>query len=69
VLAQLVEPDAGAIDDVYITSQVETQVRALSLLEQLARAADTPVLQAQLEVSFAVEQAQLGRARQIADNL
>jgi hypothetical protein len=69
VLEQLVEPDAGALDGAFIDTQIAALTRTLPLMEQLAEAADAPVLRAQLVVLHAVEQARLERARQIAAGL
>jgi hypothetical protein len=68
-LTPLVEPDAGTLDNVFIAAQITALTRTLPLIEQLAAAADAPVLRAQLVVLHAVEQARLERATQIAAGL
>jgi hypothetical protein len=69
VLSQLVEPDAGAIDFLFITTRVTALTEAVARIDQLRTAADAPVLQAQLVVLHAIASAQLEDARRLSTAL
>jgi hypothetical protein len=68
-LSQLVEPDAGAIDFLFITTRVTALTEAVARIDQLRTAADAPVLQAQLVVLHAIASAQLEDARRLSTAL
>jgi predicted outer membrane protein len=64
-LQDLIGPDAGAIDEPYMTSRVAAHTRALELLASMIGAADAEPLRAQLIVLQAIQTEQLDRARAI----
>jgi predicted outer membrane protein len=64
-LEDLIGPDAGAIDEPYMTSRVAAHTRALELLAPMIGAADAEPLRAQLIVLQAIQTQQLDRARAI----
>jgi hypothetical protein len=63
--AAFAEPDAGALDALYIESTLTTHTAALSLVSELAAAAGAPELRAQLVVLQTVLGVQLERAQGI----
>jgi hypothetical protein len=65
IAAAFAEPDAGALDALYIESTVTAHTAALSLVGELAAAADAPALRAQLVVLQTVVGLQLERAQEI----
>jgi hypothetical protein len=64
-LEDLIGPDAGAIDEPYMSSRVAAHTRALELLAPMIGAADAEALRAQLIVLQAIQTQQLERARAI----
>ncbi|HTV18365.1 MAG TPA: DUF4142 domain-containing protein [Polyangiaceae bacterium] len=68
-LAPLLEPDAGALDAVYLGSRDAVHRRALELYQSLSSVADAPALQAQLLVLQTLEQSTLARASQLTSTL
>jgi hypothetical protein len=63
--AAFAEPDAGALDALYIESTLTAQTETHALVGELAAAADAPALRAQLVVVQTVLGLQLERAQQI----
>jgi hypothetical protein len=67
--AAFAEPDAGALDALYIDSTLTAHAAALSLVSELAAAADAPALRAQLVVLQTVLGVQLERAQEVGATL
>jgi uncharacterized protein DUF4142 len=65
-LAGLVAPDAGGLDALFLSSQLDAEARALELLAPMIAAADAPELRAQLVVLRALQQQDLSRVRELA---
>jgi uncharacterized protein DUF4142 len=64
-LAQLVAPDAGGLDALFLSSQLEASTRSLDELAQMIAAADAPELRAQLVVLRALQQQDSSRLREL----
>jgi hypothetical protein len=60
-LEELVAPDAGGLDAVFLSSQLQAYSRSLELLPEMIAAADSPELSAQLVVLRALQQQDLSR--------